>query len=191
MALLYYLLQVITLSLCVAEYIYSYIFEAIFYKYMCQPQYVLKYYWLYFLSTCFLQLKYNWWNYHRYTIVCCNTRSCKVACSTIWGYSINKKYYYINVVCNQTVLHWGTNEECIFNQGNTIWYIWYNWYIGYSWYIYSVYGTYGTSGTHGTYGTAATYIVQLVQLVNMVQIGHVMAQLTGIVVINLQLVSIW
>ena len=80
----------------------------------------LIYYWLYFLSICLLELEYDWWNYYHYMIICYNTRSNKVACGTIWGCATNKNYCYINVVCIQTVTHWGTNQECSINQGNTI-----------------------------------------------------------------------
>ena len=80
-------------------------------------------YWLYFLSTCLLQLKYDRWNYHHYTIICHNTWSCKIVCGTIWGCATNKNYYYINVVCIQIVPHWGTNRECSINWGNTVYLI--------------------------------------------------------------------
>ena len=43
-----------------------------------------------------------------------------MAYSTIQGCTINKNYYYINVVCIQIVLHWGTNQECSINQGNVV-----------------------------------------------------------------------
>ena len=43
-----------------------------------------------------------------------------MACGTIQGCTTNKIYYYINVVCIQIVLHWGTNQECGINRGNTI-----------------------------------------------------------------------
>ena len=32
----------------------------------------------------------------------------------------NKSYYYINVVCIQTVPQWGSYRECGINRGNTI-----------------------------------------------------------------------
>ena len=31
-----------------------------------------------------------------------------------------KYYYYINVVCIQIILHWGTNQGCNTNQGNKV-----------------------------------------------------------------------
>ena len=34
-------------------------------------------------------LEYNWWNYHRYMIVCYNTQKWKVACGTIQRCGIN------------------------------------------------------------------------------------------------------
>ena len=43
-----------------------------------------------------------------------------MACSIIRECATNKNYYYINVVCVQIVLHWGTNQGCGINQGNTI-----------------------------------------------------------------------
>ena len=43
-----------------------------------------------------------------------------MACSTIQGCAINKNYYYINVVCIPIVPHWGTNQGCGINQGNTV-----------------------------------------------------------------------
>ena len=80
----------------------------------------LIYYWLYFLSTFLLQIEYDQWNYHHYTIICRNTQSCKVACSIIQGCATNKNYYYINVICIQIVPHWGTNQEYGTNRGNTV-----------------------------------------------------------------------
>ena len=53
-------------------------------------------------------------------IICQDIQSHKVACGTILGYVTNKNYYYINVVCIQIVLHWGTNRECDINRGNAI-----------------------------------------------------------------------
>ena len=38
---------------------------------------------LYFLFTCLLLLKYDWWYCHRHTIICRNTRSRKVACALL------------------------------------------------------------------------------------------------------------
>ena len=43
-----------------------------------------------------------------------------MVCGTIQGCAANKIYYYINVVCIQKVLHWGSNQECGINQGNTV-----------------------------------------------------------------------
>ena len=40
---------------------------------------------------------------------------CKIARGAIRGYIANKNYYYINVVCIQIVLYWGTNQECGIN----------------------------------------------------------------------------
>ena len=40
---------------------------------------------------------------------------------TIQGCATNKNYYYIDVVFIQIVVpHWGTNQECGINQGNTV-----------------------------------------------------------------------
>ena len=36
---------------------------------------------------------------------------------TIRGFTTNKNYYYINVVCFQIVSHWSTNPECSINRG--------------------------------------------------------------------------
>ena len=62
----------------------------------------LIYYQLYFLSTCLLQLKYNWWNYYCYTIICRITWSHKVACGTIWRCATNKNNYY----CKCAKVYW-------------------------------------------------------------------------------------
>ena len=43
-----------------------------------------------------------------------------MVCGTIWGCTINKNYYYIDVVSIQIVPHWGTNRECGTNQGNKV-----------------------------------------------------------------------
>ena len=43
-----------------------------------------------------------------------------MVCSTIQGCTTNINYYYINVVCILIVPHWGTNQECDINQGNTV-----------------------------------------------------------------------
>ena len=72
---------------------------------------------LYLLVTT-IQLEYDWWNYYHYMIICCNTQICKVARGTIRKCTINKNYYYINVVCIQIVPHCGTNQGCSINQGN-------------------------------------------------------------------------
>ena len=53
-------------------------------------------------------------------IICRDTQSRKVACSTIRGYATNKNYYYINAVCIQIVPYWGTNQGCGINQGNMV-----------------------------------------------------------------------
>ena len=53
-------------------------------------------------------------------IICHNTQSHKVACSTIRGCATNKNYHYINVACIQIVPHWGTNQECSINWENTV-----------------------------------------------------------------------
>ena len=52
---------------------------------------------------------------HRYTIICHNTQSRKVACGALRGCATNENYYYINVVCIQIVPHWGTNQGCGIN----------------------------------------------------------------------------
>ena len=80
----------------------------------------LTYCWLYFLYTCLFQLKYDRWNYHHHTIICHNTRSHKGACGTIRGCATNKNYYYINVVCLQIVLPWGSNQGYGINCGKTV-----------------------------------------------------------------------
>ena len=41
-------------------------------------------------------------------------------CDTIQECATNKNYYYINVICIQIVSHWGTNQECGINRGNTV-----------------------------------------------------------------------
>ena len=81
-----------------------------------------------FPPTCLLQLEYDWWNYHCYMIICRNTWSRKVVCSTIQGWATNKSYYYINVACIQIVPHWGTNRECGINRGNMVCASWYSSY---------------------------------------------------------------
>ena len=43
-----------------------------------------------------------------------------MTCGTIQGCTTNKNYYYINVVCIEIVPHWGTNQDCDFNQGNMV-----------------------------------------------------------------------
>ena len=65
-----------------------------------------------------------------YIIICHNTRSCKVTCGTIWGYTTNRIYYYINVVCIQIVLHWGTTWECSIHRGNMVCINFYNMQMG-------------------------------------------------------------
>ena len=42
---------------------------------------------------------------HCCTVISCNIWSWKVACDTIQGWTTNEYYYYINVICIQTVLH--------------------------------------------------------------------------------------
>ena len=41
-------------------------------------------------------------------------------CGIIRGCATNRNYYYINVVCIQTVPYWGTNRGCGINRGNTV-----------------------------------------------------------------------
>ena len=49
-------------------------------------------------------------------IICRNTQIRKVVCGTIRGCASNKvTTTYINVVCIQVVLLWGSNQECGIN----------------------------------------------------------------------------
>ena len=94
----------------------------------------LIYYWLYFLSTCLLQLEYDRWNYHHYMIICCNSQNLKVAYGTIQGcgyYSrvwlLFKGVLLIKIttismlfVFQQYCIRVLCNWECGINQGNAV-----------------------------------------------------------------------
>ena len=51
-------------------------------------------------------------------IICHNTQS-----GTWYYVRVCYYYYYINVVCLQLVLRWGTNRGCSINRGNTVCYM--------------------------------------------------------------------
>ena len=72
------------------------------------------------LTTACYNSEYDRWNCHCYRIFCYNIWSREVACGTIWGCVTNKNYYHFNVVCILIVPHWGTNQGCSINRGNTV-----------------------------------------------------------------------